>query len=210
MRELTWNELDKYSFKALTTFGDLADFKKFLPRICELVAFDGKNSGTEWPTALGKIDYAEQEYRPGPEIPTFDDAERLAIMQFLFAWWMRTLVRLPLDPDDNSQDVLEAIGRATSNLWPFLDCWKTSAGLPPALHLAELINDHGADLFKSRQIKFLFWNDLPDRTEQLSAWLAGGIPSEILEVAFQNVTDVAQELEISNAHRVLQFLRASA
>ena len=128
MRELTWNELDKYSFKALTTFGDLADFKKFLPRICELVAFDGKNSGTEWPTALGKIDYAEQEYRPGPEIPTFDDAERLAIMQFLFRLVDADVGEASPDPDDNSRRCICMIDRATSNLWPFLDCWKTSRG----------------------------------------------------------------------------------
>jgi hypothetical protein len=210
LRELTWRELDKYPFKALTTFGDLNDFKKFLPRICDLLAFDGDNSGTDWPVALGKIDYAQREYSPAPSSPAFDDREMKTIGRFLLCWWMRTLHSPPADPIRNSQDVLETIGCATPDLKPFLNCWSASPELHPALHLAAMVNDHATDIFKSRKINFIFWDELPDRKEQLSAWLRGDIPRTILEEAIEKAGDAVTELEISNAHRVLEFLEASS
>lgn len=38
LRELTRDDLDFYSFKAMTTFGTVEDFKYFLPRLAEILA----------------------------------------------------------------------------------------------------------------------------------------------------------------------------
>ena len=41
---LTWDDFGVYPFKAMTTFGDLKDFKHFLPRMLELYRADYKGS----------------------------------------------------------------------------------------------------------------------------------------------------------------------
>ncbi len=40
LRELTAEEMDYYSYKAMSTIGDTEDFKHFLPRIFEIIAQD--------------------------------------------------------------------------------------------------------------------------------------------------------------------------
>lgn len=46
LRELSCEQLSRYAFKAMTTWGDGTDYRHFLPRILELAATD---EGPEWP-----------------------------------------------------------------------------------------------------------------------------------------------------------------
>src|SRR5581483_11912392 len=43
-QDLTIDDLEKYGFKAITTWGNIDDFKYFLPRLFELIAFEENNS----------------------------------------------------------------------------------------------------------------------------------------------------------------------
>ena len=40
LKELTWDELGFYYSKAVSTFGDIDDYKHFFPRLCELLETD--------------------------------------------------------------------------------------------------------------------------------------------------------------------------
>ena len=40
LRELTADDLNHFAFNAMTTWGTVKDFKHFLPRLLELLAFD--------------------------------------------------------------------------------------------------------------------------------------------------------------------------
>ncbi len=43
LNELNYDELYRYTFKAMSTWGDVDDFKHFLPRILELLTFDERS-----------------------------------------------------------------------------------------------------------------------------------------------------------------------
>src|SRR5438105_2663647 len=50
LRELTWDEIEKFAHKAMTTWGDVEDFKHFLPRLFELLAYEN-----QWPVSVDRL-----------------------------------------------------------------------------------------------------------------------------------------------------------
>ena len=77
LRELSAEDLRIYHFKALTTWGSVADFKHFLPRIFELLT-TLPDDFEEW-VALDKLNHGAYESWSAPEIA--------AVRQFLLAFW---------------------------------------------------------------------------------------------------------------------------
>lgn len=59
LRELTWADLRAYCPKAITSFGDVSDFKHFLPRILELYVTDHRGAPSCLFVMFGKLDQAE-------------------------------------------------------------------------------------------------------------------------------------------------------
>lgn len=96
LNDLTWDDLGVYPFKAMTTFGDVDDFKHFLPRILELLATDFFNAHYDTELILGKLNYGKWAEWP-PE-------EQAAIRQFLDRWF-RTFTS---DSDDDRDAYEEA------------------------------------------------------------------------------------------------------
>lgn len=89
LQELTDNELGKYSFKAMSTWGDSYDFRHFFPRLTELMLEGG------YPLAyseiiLSKLDYGEWQ--------TWDTEEQEAILSYFIALW-RFILSKPLEKD---------------------------------------------------------------------------------------------------------------
>ncbi len=74
-------DISHYSFKAMTTWGDVEDFKHFLPRLLELSATTGLAYGYE--VVLGKLEYAKWN--------EWEETEKDAIRAFLLAWWTESL-----------------------------------------------------------------------------------------------------------------------
>ena len=55
LRELEDDDVSRYAFKAMTTWGDVNDFKHYLPRIFELAAT--RKLIVDTSVILGKLDY---------------------------------------------------------------------------------------------------------------------------------------------------------
>jgi hypothetical protein len=81
LRQLRAEDLRRYAFKALTTWGDVDDLRHFLPRILELMS-DGE-LGVDEPVVLGKLPYGRWERWPA--------CEREAVEHWLDAWWLHVL-----------------------------------------------------------------------------------------------------------------------
>lgn len=77
LRELEDDDLSRYAFKAMTTWGDLNDYKHYLPRIFELSA--KRKLMVDTSVTLGKLDYAQWE--------EWDKEEQESVTDFLTAWW---------------------------------------------------------------------------------------------------------------------------
>lgn len=90
---LSPDDLRRYTTKALTTFGDVDDFKHFLPRLLELLAREVEGADTlgyDEEILGGKLALAN--YASWPE------AERAAVEAFLDALWAALLARFPTYP----------------------------------------------------------------------------------------------------------------
>jgi len=78
LREITWEDFGVYPFKAMTTFGDVEDFKHFLPRLLELYKKDYDGSRYSIGILLTKLNYGEWH--------NWQADEKNAISGFLESW----------------------------------------------------------------------------------------------------------------------------
>lgn len=78
LSELTWTDLGWYLFKAMTTFGDVDDFKHFLPRLLELYGEGLAVAPWDLDTLFGKLVYADWT--------TWPEVEKTAVLSFLTSW----------------------------------------------------------------------------------------------------------------------------
>jgi hypothetical protein len=79
LRELTGDDIGRYTFKAMTTWGGIDDFRHYLPRILELHI-----EGSLWVDhfiVVGKLEYGEWKSWP--------EDEQEAIRALFLAWWMK-------------------------------------------------------------------------------------------------------------------------
>jgi hypothetical protein len=134
LRELTSEQLSKYAFKALTTWGDANDFRHFLPRIFELIAFDPA-WGVEIEVVTGKLSYTSWNRWP--------EFEQTAVRDFFSAWWLAALSSYPCRaPWQSIDEVLCSIGRAEDDLAEYLHMWLASPSLDAKRHLASFVSDN--------------------------------------------------------------------
>ena len=77
LRELEDNDLSRYAFKAMTTWGDVNDYKHYLPRIFELTA--KRELIVDTFVTLGKLDYGKWK--------EWNSDEQKSVDSFLKAWW---------------------------------------------------------------------------------------------------------------------------
>jgi hypothetical protein len=74
LRNLTIKDLEKYAFDALLTWGDVKDFKHFLPRIFELAVLHHDTDTFVDPEVIcGKLRYGDWRSWPEPEQQSIDN-----------------------------------------------------------------------------------------------------------------------------------------
>jgi hypothetical protein len=131
LRELTKEDLSRYAHKAMSTWGDEADFKHFLPRLLELLTFVD-----EWPLTVDRLaaKLEEANWRNWPE------PEHIAVEEYLMALWRFGLT----NPDHYIYiyDWLWGMARAVDDLEPYLDVWRDECKQSPLAvhHLIEFID----------------------------------------------------------------------
>ena len=191
VRGLTPDDLRRYAFKAMTTWGTVEDFKHFVPRVFELAIADDPN----WPDVeivFGKLDYGRWRHWP--------ERERQAVEAFLRALWREMLGRYPFAIDSDS--CLCAIGRVEEDVGPYLDEWAADEGEAAALQLADFIDWNAGNLSnKPRQVELVnaFWRERPRQAEQALAWMLDAERKRQLEAAFFRAVDPAVQSALSQA-----------
>jgi len=129
-RELSAEDLSYYSFKAMTTFGQAADWKYFLPRILELLAHES------WPTNL-QIVIGGKLVDAG--VTTWPEAEQAAVREYFRALWERLLVTHPFHL--RAEELLDSLARAQLDVVPLLERWAEAVpdNLAARLQLGEFV-----------------------------------------------------------------------
>lgn len=132
LRALSPDDLAAFASKAMTTFGDVDDFRHFLPRLAELATF---RTGWELPQLCRKLVYAHWE--------SWAEPERAAIEA-----WLQALERVvATDGSDiaiDPRDVVDASAVLGRNLEPLIARWIASPSPAAIDMLAEIVVDVAA------------------------------------------------------------------
>ncbi len=158
---LSKNDLEHYSFKAMTTWGESEDYRSFLPRLLELCVLDPGSSSVNIETICRKLEYAQWAEWP--------QKERQAIINYLLAFWQLLLTHEYYAFGCSAGDYLEALSQTLEDLSPFLRTWCQSQEAPTLHALADFVNENGDELGASHTLKWLLGS--PPTHQQVITWL---------------------------------------
>jgi hypothetical protein len=174
---LAGGDLGRFSAKALTTWGDVEDFKHFLPRLLD----------HDLDQALHKLAYADWRQWPQPE--------QRAVEEYLVALWEEQQAVGEEYPP--AADLLHAMGELGIDLRPHLDRWRRCGSNADVYQLVTLINN---DLRSSLHPTIYQLPKQPRSApaQTLLEWLLEPETSQMLEAAFFAASG-AEAAEISRA-----------
>ena len=188
LKDLTLDDLDNYAFCAMTTWGSVENFKRFLPRILEL-AESRHQDFTSLEGVFGKLPYGSWESWP--------EEERQAIKRFLLALW-RKVIR-----DDGEQGtadtVLCAIAQTEIDLEPFLSAWLAETEPSAARHLAAFTLENSQRLCRKHRLANPFWENREAQEIQVLRWLIDDQPFAFLSAASEDLIGDWNGMPLSEA-----------
>jgi hypothetical protein len=179
--QLTPQQLDRYAFKAMTTWGGPQHFKHFLPRLFELLlenvdAFDF----TE--VLIGKLRRAEWKQWPA--------LEQNVVVAFLDHLWLSTLnVGGSFPGDDKCITLLGGFAQASPSIQRYLDVWCSGTTENAALHLGQAIQDTADEIIQTGTTK-IFWGEPETAAQEFVQWLSTETPTKFLKANKDAVSKV--------------------
>ncbi|HEX8600944.1 MAG TPA: hypothetical protein VF952_20785 [Chloroflexia bacterium] len=113
LRGLDWDDLQRFAHKSISTWGDVDDFKHFLPRLLELVPEENR-----WPISVDRLclKIYEADFQEWLEI------ERAVVNAYFLALW-----RAIISTDDvtiEPYEFLDALVDVQLPVQPLLDVWE--------------------------------------------------------------------------------------
>lgn len=164
LRNLDGNDLSKYTFKAMTTWGTDEDFKHFLPRILELFATGGL--GVDTSVVLGKLNYGGWD--------KWTEAEKNAVIRVLMASWANRIKNYRFNLDE-----LIWTSRYTDRMDELLSEWPLEKDSRGFENFVLLISDYYYDLAGDGRE---FIDMSYESTKKLKQWIKANI--SLLEERF--------------------------
>jgi len=168
LRSLTAHDLHRYAWKAMTTWGDINDFKHFLPRLLELAV----GNGSDWVDVellLGKLGRAGFVHWPA--------AERRPVETFLWSTW-----NVGLAQDASAFDVdawLCGVAGTGVDATPYIEAFRNNDAPTAIGHIAAFL-DHNPELLTRGKLSNAWWNEsVADASaRELRNWLAACMADE--------------------------------
>ena len=157
LSKLRFEDLQRYVFKAITTWGEVNHFKHFLPRMLDIL--DDFLGEFELEVLFGKLRYGKFETWPTPE--------QTAVNRFLDLYWKKSLA----DPELEIDDLICAIAIPLQSIQPFLKIWQETKTEVAAIHFAKFLNANDRELLRMGRLCNAFWdaNGLP--AKEMMDWL---------------------------------------
>ncbi len=195
--DLTYDDLERYSRKAITTWGNARHFKHFLPRLFELT-IEHRDDFLDLAVLFRKLEYAQ--------FNSWSQHERDAVNWFLDEYWDYQLSDPIVNAFSDSIDtVLCAISNALPSVQRFLDTWITTHTDNAKRHLAAFILNNEAILLKKGRLSNPFWNTSGEAHREVMNWLQ----SDAVLYYFDDDDDKALVGDFSNAWPQLMAIRSS-
>lgn len=182
-------DISRYSWKAMTTWGEVEDFKHFLPRLFELIATTGLAYGHE--VVLGKLEYAKWN--------DWEQAEKDAIRSFLLAWWRESLTKKEKWGLLQIKDLYPFFG----DVAPFLERWSIDINDHSFRNLIHFILSNYHELIER---KSHFKEFAPESINKLLSWIVA--KKDLFEQGFYHfeATDPEFAQKISDTLYMLDWV----
>jgi hypothetical protein len=191
LRELAEDDLWTYSRHAMTTWGDISEYKHYLPRLYELLVMHP--GWTDAGLLIGQLDTAEWSQWP--------DAERDAVIAFLHELWAWSLT---IDPDDAScGGILRGFGLAGISAARALVTWRTDRSWSATRQIAVLLIYERDALVATGSLGRQWMNPI---REELLAFLRENDTEDRLSAACHDSRDRSGADEICDALDILEFV----
>lgn len=166
LRQLTPPDLDRFAWKALTTWGAITDFKHFLPRLFELAL--------RWPTQFDSLEVLFGKLQYG-RWDTWPDDEQRAIREYLPVFWASAIEHPVTDALNCSADIaLCALGNTDVDLLPFLEFWRNSKCPSSRAQMSRFMECNQNVLKAPGTLANSFW--VPNREKTVVAWIQENHP----------------------------------
>ena len=165
LRILKPEHLEQFATDALFVWGNVDDYKHFLPRIFELaVAHEGEF--VDQAIVFNKLHHGE--WRSWP------DAEQQAVEHFFEALWPCVLNVQPHEfYGVEIEDWLCGIAQALADLSPYLNAWVAIETENARLNLARFIAD--TDFGNPSRHAYAFWEERAELFAQVAAWVRSDV-----------------------------------
>lgn len=160
LRELEPENLQDFAFKAMTTWGDVDDFKHFLPRLFEIQTFS-PTWAMDSEVLFGKLDYGHWL--------TWPEAEQAAVESYLQAYWPFCLAKKSDLGDVGTW--LCSIAQPVSDLTPYLKYWLENLDEEATWYLAGFIYYNHQEIVTKSKLGNAFWDSCGERVKQIIDWL---------------------------------------
>ena len=190
LRELSGDDLSRYAFKAMTTWGDVKDFKYYLPRILELLSTTDFIVDTF--VVLGKLNYGKWT--------TWAMEEQAVIKQFLLAWW-EDLIK---NKNYFDQEAFIEIYKLLGTVDELLDKWEISFDDNSFQNVVDMIDRCYLDLINDSKD----YKDFDEKeVEKIRLWLTS--KKELIETGFFHYENSDKELaqKISDALYIIEYYK---
>ncbi|TWU15452.1 hypothetical protein [Allorhodopirellula heiligendammensis] len=163
LRELTYEDLERYSRKAMSTWGNVRHFKHFLPRLLEL-SIEHRDDFLDLAVVFGKLKYAQFDSWP--------QRERDSVDRFFCEYWEYQLDEPIVGAFEDSVDtVLCSLASALSSVQRFLDAWIVKRTDNATRHLAAFILNNSDTLLTKGCLSNAFWDTSGQPHAEVINWL---------------------------------------
>ncbi len=197
VRELSYNDLQRYSRKAISTWGGVEHFKHFLPRLLEL-SIEHRDDFLDLAVVFGKLKDAKLEEWP--------QNEQDSVNRFFDAYWQYQLAEPIGDYQEEQIDtVLCAISNAVTSVAHFLTTWTATRSENAKRHLASFILANDESLIIRAKLSNTFWDRAALPHEEVVCWLQ----SDAMVDYFDGPNDPVLASEFPFAWSQLTAIRAA-
>lgn len=171
-KELTADDLSRFTGKAMTTWGDVDDYKHFLPRILELTA--QLDTPYEVWIAFDKLEYGNWK--------TWEETEQKVIHEYMLALWESLLKDDTEKAERFFMDYFSSIAHFYPRFSDLLTVWESDTKKTATKHLANMVYNERANFFDKGILDG--FHKQTENVHELNTWLLSDKIVKRLEEAF--------------------------
>ncbi|AHM59259.1 hypothetical protein D770_04960 [Flammeovirgaceae bacterium 311] len=156
---LTGEQLSLFVSKVCYTWGEINDFKHFLPRIFELIANYNEEPIEAW-IAFDKLDYCDwKNWKP---------VEFKAVLDYLKALWLQLINDSAEAAKWKFSELFTSIAKVHIHPDWLLTKWKESENSISIIHYCEFIDINSLELLRRKRVRE--FKDRPDLSDRFVEW----------------------------------------